>query len=63
MTRGNSNTVHLGIQDWLVLAAILLAIVIPSVALWAQVQRQVAEILVHQSYIIDRLNELEGSKP
>ena len=59
MTRGNSNTVHLGIQDWLVLAAILLAIVIPSVALWAQVQRQVAEILVHQSYILDRLNELE----
>ena len=63
MTRGNSNTVHLGIQDWLVLAAILLAIVIPSVALWAQVQRQVAEILVHQSYILDRLNELEEPRP
>lgn len=62
MTRGKSNTVHLGLHDWMVLAAILLAIVIPSVALWAQVQKQVAEILVHQSYILDRLNELEGSK-
>jgi hypothetical protein len=63
MTRGNNNTVHLGLQDWLVLASILLAIVIPSVALWAQVQRQVAEILVHQSYILDRLNELEEPMP
>jgi hypothetical protein len=62
MTRSGSNTVHLGLQDWLVLGGILLAVVVPSVALWAQVQRQVAEILVHQAYILDRIDALESSQ-
>jgi len=63
MTRTHHNTVHLGIQDWLVLAGVLLAVIIPSVALWAQVQRQVAEILVHQGYILERLAQLEEHEP
>lgn len=60
MTRGTNNTVHLALHDWLVLAGVLLAVVLPSIAIWSQVQRQIAEILVHQSYIIDRLAELEN---
>jgi hypothetical protein len=60
MTRGNANTVHLGVQDWLVLAGILLVIVIPSIALWSRLSTQTAEILVRQEYILDRLDRLEG---
>lgn len=63
MTRGTDRTVHLGLQDWLVLAGIMLVVVIPSVAVWARLSTQVAEILVRQEYILDRLDRVEGDVP
>tara|TARA_R110000824_G_scaffold111429_3_gene259857 strand:- start:3037 stop:3162 length:126 start_codon:yes stop_codon:yes gene_type:complete len=41
----------------------MLVVVIPSVAVWARLSTQVAEILVRQEYILDRLDRVEGDVP
>jgi hypothetical protein len=61
MTRSGNNMVHLGIQDWLIIAALLLPLVVSSFLYWSSVQRQIAEMQVHQGYILERLEQLEGS--
>lgn len=61
MTRNGSNTVHLGMQDWLIIMALVVPSLASSFLYWSSVQRQIAEMQVHQEYILDRIEALEGS--
>ncbi len=61
MTRTGTNTVHLGLQDWLIILALILPLLVSSFLYWSSVQRQIAEMQVHQGYILDRIGDLEES--
>lgn len=59
MTRTGTNTVHLGLQDWLIILALILPLLVSSFLYWSSVQRQISEMQVHQGYILDRIGDLE----
>jgi len=51
--------VHLGLQDWLIILALTLPLLVSSFLYWSSVQRQISEMQVHQGYILDRIGDLE----
>ena len=62
MTKTPANTVHLGMQDWLIILALVIPTLGSSFLYWSSVQRQIAEMQVHQGYILERIADLEESR-
>lgn len=63
MTRDHgASVVHLGMRDWLVIIGLLVPVLLLWAGAWMSLDRNVTELLVRQTYILERLEKLESER-